>query len=206
MLQQAKFFIIIIILCSFGQSSHAQKKTDNLNIKIGTAKVDKTNCLAINYKPTDLLQIDQKWNYHAADYKKLVRSEVKFALVKMLLEAEKAGINIKVVSAYRSYQKQEYLYNRAIKKHGPDQKTTAKPGHSEHQLGTTVDLSTSDPKSVLNQGFGQTKASVWLKKNSVVFGFYQSYTIENSKLTGYIPEPWHYRYLGKDLNRQTNFK
>lgn len=188
--------IIMMHLFAFGNDTFAQTKYDSLNITIGLGKVDLENGLADNYKPTDLKQIDQKWNYHGADYKKYVRKEVHEALYKMLLEAEKEGIHIKVVSAYRSYQKQQQLYNRAIKKRGSDQNTTAKPGYSEHQLGTTVDLSTSDPRTVLEQSFDQTKAGKWLKKNSVRFGFFQSYTIENSKRTGYIPEPWHYRYLG----------
>lgn len=190
------FLIAMMLSFTFGHHTFAQSKLDRINITIGLEKVNRENSLAADYKPTDLVQIDQKWNYHGKDYKKYVRKEVRKALYKMLLVAEKEGIQLKVVSAYRSYQRQEQLYNRAINKHGLNQKTTAKAGHSEHQLGTTVDMGTSDPSTILEQSFDQTKAGKWLRMNSVRFGFYQSYTIENSIQTGYIPEPWHYRYFG----------
>ncbi len=80
------------------------------------------------------------------------------------------------------------------------QNKVAKPGHSEHQLGTTVDLCGLDPKTVLNPNFNLTKEGRWLRENASRFGFYQSYTKENQHLTGYIPEPWHYRFLGEKRN------
>jgi D-alanyl-D-alanine carboxypeptidase len=80
---------------------------------------------------------------------------------------------------------------------GKNQNKVAKPGHSEHQLGTTVDLCGLDPKTVLSVNFDQTKEGLWLKENARKFGFHQSYTRRNQHLTGYIPEPWHYRFLGK---------
>lgn len=194
---QYLLIITLVLVSSIIHQTLAQNTIDSIKILIGTEKVDRDHALAADYKPIDLVQIEQKWNYHEEDYKKFVRTEVKDALLRMLIAAEREGIHLKVVSAYRSYQKQKQLYNRAIKKHGHNQNTTAKPGYSEHQLGTTVDLSTSDPSTVLEQSFDQTNAGKWLKKNSKSFGFYQSYTVENSKQTGYIPEPWHYRYLGK---------
>jgi LAS superfamily LD-carboxypeptidase LdcB len=68
------------------------------------------------------------------------------------------------------------------------------PGYSEHQLGTTVNLCGLDLKTVLNPDFDRTREGRWLRKNAPRFGFYQSYTRENQHLTGYVPEPWHYRF------------
>lgn len=166
------------------------------NIPIGDELVDIKTPLPINYKPDDLVKIDQKWNYHAADYSKYLRKEVATSLTQMFNEAKKQGLSLKVVSAFRAFSKQRQLYLRAIKKNGLDQNTVAKPGHSEHQLGTTIDVSSFTPESVLNKSFGDTNEGKWMKKNANKFGFYQSYTMANSKSTGYIPEPWHFRFIG----------
>ena len=167
------------------------------NLLIGEEKVDINTPLPYNYEPDDLEKIDQKWNYHRADYPKYVRKDAAAALVKMFDEAKKQGLSLKVVSAYRAFSKQRLLYLNAIKKNGIEQNAVAKPGHSEHQLGTTVDVSSFSSATVLNESFGDTKEGKWMKENAHKFGFYQSYTIDNSKVSGYIPEPWHYRYIGK---------
>ena len=73
----------------------------------------------------------------------------------------------------------------------------AKPGHSEHQLGTTVDLCGLDPATVADPAFGLTREGQWLESNAARFGFRLSYTPQNTRQTGYVPEPWHYRYIGR---------
>ena len=72
---------------------------------------------------------------------------------------------------------------------------SADQGYSEHQLGTTVDFSTSSLGGSLN-GFDQTEAYEWLDKNAHRFGFILSYSKDNAY---YIYEPWHWRFVGKDL-------
>jgi D-alanyl-D-alanine carboxypeptidase len=72
----------------------------------------------------------------------------------------------------------------------------AKPGHSEHQLGTAVDVAGADDETVLKTEFGDTPAGKWLTAHAPAFGFAISYTAANRATTGYIPEPWHYRYVG----------
>ncbi len=184
--------LILIVIFIYPHISTAQQD----EMKIGNEKVDRYNALSADYIPTDLKEIAQEWNYHGSDYKKFVRAEVFEKLNALLLAARKDGVNLRIVSAYRSYAKQERLYNSAVRRKGPDQKTTAKPGHSEHQLGTAIDFATSDPSTALESSFGETKAYQWLKNNATRFGFYQTYREDNQKITGYIPEPWHFRYLG----------
>ncbi len=167
------------------------------NLEIGSEKVDIETPLSHKYKPDDLLKINQDWNYHAADYAKYLREDAAKALDEMFSEAKKAGLSLKVVSAYRSFKKQRQLYLRAINKNGMNQNVVAKPGHSEHQLGTTIDVSSFSPKLVLNQGFGETKEGKWMAENAHRFGFSQSYTKDNFSTSGYIPEPWHFRYKGR---------
>jgi hypothetical protein len=149
------------------------------------------------YVPDDLVKIHQKWNFHTSEYPKYLRRYVANQIERMLQNAEEQGVHIRVFSAYRSYEKQRYLYLKAISLSGRNQNKVAKPGHSEHQLGTTADLCGLDPKTVLNPNFNFTEEGRWLRENASKFGFYQSYTRENQHQTGYIPEPWHYRFYGE---------
>lgn len=115
----------------------------------------------------------------------------------MLDAARRDGIEIRVLSSWRSGNYQLGLYTRAIERNGRSQRASAPPGHSEHQLGTVVDLCDVEEREVLTQEFGETPQGEWLKGNAARFGFHLSYTRENSAVTGYIPEPWHWRYWGR---------
>ncbi|MBN2245861.1 MAG: M15 family metallopeptidase [Candidatus Aminicenantes bacterium] len=169
------------------------------NFIIGQERVDRWIPLPLNYKPDDLIKIPQKWNYHPQEYPKHLRSETARVLIEMLEAAEKQNIHIRVVSAFRSALDQRRLYLRKINQAGLDQLLVAKPGHSEHQLGTTVDLCGLDPDYVLKPEFRETKEGQWLQENAKSYGFIQTYTQENAKKTGYSPEPWHFRYIGRDI-------
>lgn len=175
---------------------HMVENWGEKNFPLGMEVVDKNTALPEDYAPYDLVKIDQKWNFHTPDNPKYLRKYVAFVIERMLQTAEEQGFHIRVFSAFRSYEKQRYLYLNAVSRYGQDQNRVAEPGHSEHQLGTTVDLCGLDPKTVLSQDFGLTKEGLWLKVNAPKFGFSQSYTRENRHRTGYIPEPWHYRYVG----------
>jgi hypothetical protein len=170
------------------------------NFIIGQEKVDRWNPLPFSYKPNDLIKLPQKWNYHPQEYPKYLRSEAAQILIEMLTAAERQNIHIRIVSAFRSALDQRRLYLRKIDQAGLDQMLVAKPGHSEHQLGTTVDLCGLDPDYVLKQEFVQTKEGKWLQENAARFGFNQSYTKSNQEVRGYSPEPWHFRYIGNIIS------
>lgn len=171
---------------------------------IGQELVDIKYPLPMNYKPKDLELIDQKWNYHGEDYPKYLRKEVIVKLLVMLEAARSENIHLRIVSAFRTFEKQRSLYLRAISKKGIHQIGTAKPAHSEHQLGTTIDITSLNRKDMLSSSFDQTPEGRWLKENAHLFGFTQSYTKENSINEGYMPEPWHFRYLGPNSNNHDN--
>lgn len=177
-------------------TKHISNNT-KINLKIAAEVVDIHTPLMKDYQPDDLIKIEQRWNYHAEDYPKKLRKEVAEAVSKMFNAAKKDKVNIRINSAFRSFVSQRRIYLSAIKKRGESQNLVAKPGHSEHQLGTTIDICSLAKSSVLSESFDQTNEGKWLQKNANRFGFYQSYTKENSKNKGYIPEPWHFRYLGK---------
>jgi D-alanyl-D-alanine carboxypeptidase len=118
------------------------------------------------------------------------------ALRELLAAAERDGVLLRVISAYRSFEYQAQLYERAVRKHGPDQRWVAAPGTSEHQLGTAVDVADAALEHVLVPSFAGTPEGIWLQENALRFGFVVSYTEQNEARTGMRPEPWHVRFLG----------
>ena len=86
----------------------------------------------------------------------------------------------------------------------PDpKKSVAKPGYSEHQLGTTVDLSGSSINfASASINFDNTPEDLWLRENAHLYGFIMSFPYGKDETTGYKYEPWHYRYVGKDVAKK----
>lgn len=120
-------------------------------------------------------------------------------LGKMYRAAKKAGVHLRTVSAYRSYKYQKNLYKGYVRSHGKKAADTfsARPGYSEHQTGLALDIGQSSYKCTLSACFGKTKAGKWLAKNAWKYGFVLRFPKGQQKTTGYVYEPWHYRYLGK---------
>lgn len=121
-------------------------------------------------------------------------SEAAHELAELADNARKDGLDIIVTSGFRSRATQEALYNNRSH-NDEEEESVAKPGHSEHQLGTTVDLTTSSISEASAAGaFGATAEYKWLSEHAAEYGFVMSYP--EGKDTGYIFEPWHWRYLG----------
>lgn len=122
------------------------------------------------------------------------------ALRRMIAQAGKDGVRLYPVSAYRSYQYQEKLFQRGIAISGRKHTDMyiARPGASQHQLGTAVDLNTTE------EYFETTKEFKWLSENAGKFGFSLSFPKGAEEITGYAYEPWHYRYIGKDAVKAQN--
>lgn len=120
------------------------------------------------------------------------------AIEKLFAAAKKDGIDIKAVSGYRSYATQKSIFDRnaSIKGEAVANKTSARPGQSEHQTGLAMDISSASAGYDLQQSFGNTKEGKWLKANAHKYGFIIRYGKDQEKLTGYSYEPWHVRYVG----------
>ena len=110
-------------------------------------------------------------------------------------DAKNEGFNLKVISGFRSYSSQKSTYNGWVNKYGQAKADTlsARPGHSEHQTGLAADINS------LNQSWGNTDEGKWLNNNCYKYGFIIRYPYGKDDITGYIYEPWHIRYVGKDL-------
>lgn len=166
--------------------------------EIGRERVDRRHGLDPRYAPPDLVPITRGYHDEVA-YR--LRREAASAYERMILAAHGDSIDLQVVSAYRSYETQRSIYLRKLERAGWNQKTVAKPGHSEHQLGTTVDLTDGQEATLLRAEFAGTRAGRWLTEHAPDFGFAVSYTQANADRTGYAAEPWHYRYWGVNQAR-----
>ncbi len=165
-------------------------------LAIGSERVDRTWALPLDYEPPDLTPLPDAWSFQTGR-RHLLRREAAQALEGLFSAARaEAGLELRCVSSYRDAATQRSLYLRKIDADGLEQKTVAKPGHSEHQLGTTADVSGLDVRTVLRESFGDTPEGQWVAENAVRFGFRITYTRENAAETGYIPEPWHIRFMG----------
>lgn len=166
-----------------------------LKIKNGLAYIDdilivnKTYYLPENYTPIN-------------SYAKLsdscpncLEKHVMEAYNEMKAATSNLGLNIYIASGYRSYNTQNYLYNNYVARDGITAADTysARPGHSEHQTGLAFDLNS------VSSAFGYTNEGKWIKDNCHLYGFIIRYPEGKESITGYMYEPWHLRYVGKEL-------
>lgn len=130
-----------------------------------------------------------------------LRQDVVPYLVQMFKDAQKNGVYLAVTSGYRKPEIQKYLYDFWLRLGGSAVlDSIAKPGHSEHQLGTTVDLTDSSiGYAMVDERFGESVGGRWLSQNAHKYGFTMSYPKGKEKITGYRYEPWHWRFVGKDV-------
>ena len=129
-----------------------------------------------------------------------VRAFVISDLRAMVRAARGAGARLAVQSAFRSYstQKSTFAYWSRVSGYSAALKSSARAGHSEHQLGTTVDFrSYGGSAPWYYSDWGTTKAGAWLKKNAWKYGFVMSYPKGKASVTCYAYEPWHFRYVGR---------
>ena len=129
-----------------------------------------------------------------------VRGFVISDLRAMVRAARAAGARLAVQSAFRSYstQKSTFAYWSRVSGYSAALKSSARAGHSEHQLGTTVDFrSYGGSAPWYYSDWGTTKAGAWLKKNAWKYGWLMSYPKGKSDVVCYSYEPWHYRYVGR---------
>ena len=114
----------------------------------------------------------------------------------MRLSAIQAGFDLAVVSAYRPAARQRYLFERR----GGTDGVVARPYHSEHQTGRALDLWGPTSSGLLDSD-GPTPTGIWIAENAHNYGFIVRYTEENTHITGFISEPWHITYVGREISR-----
>ena len=138
-----------------------------------------------------ILIVNKKYSL-PANYNPGVNPTASAALKQLQQAAANAGHNIPLISGFRSYSRQQTLYNNYVARDGQALADTysARPGHSEHQSGLAFDV------GKLDNNYGSTPAGTWLKENCHKYGFIIRYPKGKESITGYQYEPWHIRYLG----------
>lgn len=133
-----------------------------------------------------------------------VHPEAQSAYNTMAAAAKKAGHKLTMFSGFRSFTYQRDLFNKYVKQSGTKKAETysARPGFSEHQTGLSFDIGGSDSSKWTSASFGDTKEGKWLAANAKEYGFILRYPKGKESITGYIYEPWHFRYVGKDLAKK----
>ena len=159
--------------------------------------LDPIYSLPADYAPPDLVSIDKLGL--SGDHR--VRSLMIEDLQALLEAAATAGVPLEIQSAYRSYDYQARTFTYWTEREGREAalRSSARAGHSEHQLGTAIDFRSAGGTPPWDLAdWGQTPAGAWLAANGWRFGFVMSYPRGLEEQTCYIYEPWHYRYLGRE--------
>ncbi len=158
--------------------------------------LDTTYRLTSGYAPTDLRSTANA----GLNSGFRVRAVVIADLGAMARAAKAAGARLAVQSAYRSYstQRATFAYWTSVSGYRAALESSARPGHSEHQLGTTLDFKSYGGSAPWNyRDWGTTKAGAWLRNNAWKYGFVMSYPKGKTSVTCYAYEPWHFRYVGR---------
>ena len=133
---------------------------------------------------------------------KLIRAVAIDDLRAMTAAAKAAGAPIGAESAYRSYESQLAVFQGWVERKGRAYALTvsARPGHSEHQLGLAIDFR-SVPRDdlTLNTDWQYTPAGKWMAAHAWEYGWLMSYPKGKTATTCYAFEPWHFRYVGREL-------
>ncbi len=158
--------------------------------------VNRSQLICESYVPeirkTNLPGMSQSMRYDAAE------------ALEILFEAAKQdGIRLSTVSGYRSYSKQNTIYERKVASAGVEvaDAYVALPGSSEHQLGLAMDVSKTNSSS-LSSKFGTTAEGKWVAENAYKYGFIIRYPEGMEEITGYSYEPWHLRYIGIEYAKE----
>lgn len=160
-------------------------------------KYSKVYFLNEHYVPSKLALLAATYGYNDKQELYLSKDVLPF-FVNMVKNAKEDGVDLRVASAYRSFETQNTLKSGYSVTYGSGANAfSADQGYSEHQLGTTVDFTTKGLNGGLF-GFEKTPAYAWLTDNAYTYGFTLSYPKNNAY---YIFEPWHWRFVGTELAR-----
>jgi D-alanyl-D-alanine carboxypeptidase len=158
--------------------------------------VNKNNKLSENYVPSDLEQISLEYSCD----NKYLRKIAKKNFEEMAKDAKLNGFNIVAVSTYRSYEYQKNLYEKYLLNDPEEIVNTysARPGHSEHQTGLAIDITSLEHPYINNTetSFDKSPEYEWLKNNAHKYGFIIRYPDEKFNITGFKDEENHIRYVG----------
>ncbi len=212
-------FVLITFVFKDGGDGEAEE-TESLTVTETTTTVT---------EPEEDENIDNKWamflvnknNPLPADYDSRIETRVVFEswreyfldvraadyLEDMIAAAKEDGIDLLVVSAYRTIEYQQQNFDKSVQDRIDKGMTedeayedtlaeVALPGESEHNAGLALDIMVEEYQNMDDDGFEDTEAFAWLDKHAAEYGFILRYPKGKQDITGIIYEPWHYRFVG----------
>lgn len=182
----------------FDKTKYSTKQSDSLWVI-----VNKQQAMPADFVPKNLVDMRNKYTVNNSNEAQL-RSDAFTSLTKMINAAKNSKIPVEIISGYRAYSLQSIIYNDNVTKEGQANadKTSARPGHSEHQTGLAVDINNFESNCRLNVCFGSTKTGKWVASNAHNYGFIVRYQKGTKDVVGFSYEPWHLRYVGKELSSE----
>ncbi|CAC97199.1 M15 family metallopeptidase [Listeria innocua] len=162
---------------------------------------NKDYSLQPTYTPPDLVRPNVTFSFGNEQVEKAqLRKEAGTALEEMFKAANQDGKKLFAVSGYRSYKRQQEVFQAEVNSKGDKKarEAVAYPGTSEHQTGLAMDISSENQSYELTEAFGTTPEGKWLEENAHNYGFILRYMKGREDITKYQYESWHYRYVGKD--------
>ena len=151
--------------------------------------------------PVTLVKPDVQPTREAVSENIYMRPEAAAALEDLFEAAAQDGITLYATSGYRSYSTQKAIFERKLERMDEIQAnaSVAKPGYSEHQTGLAMDIEGETTKGTgLTEAFGESPEGIWTAEHCAEHGFIIRYPKGKTNITGYIYEPWHLRYVGKE--------
>ena len=177
--------------CRFGSKVTPRHSLDDW----ATTLVDTTYRLPADYAPRDLVPVAQAGVGGWGSVRQFVIGDLR----SLGHAARDAGLPFDVLSAHRGYDRQGVVFAGWVASHGEAAalRSSARAGHSEHQLGTAIDVRAKGGPEPWSVDFGASRTGIWLAANAWRFGFVVSYPAGAEDVTCYEAEPWHLRYVGR---------
>lgn len=170
------------------------------------AVVNKKRPLPKGFIPTDLTVPNVALRLAPSAEQMKIRLIAQTDLMDMFSSAKNEAVNLVFGSGFRSESYQKQLYEQYSSQSGQAQADTfsARPGYSEHQSGLAFDATAGSGKCPLEICFETTPEGIWIMNNAYRYGFVIRYQKGKEPITGYRYEPWHLRYVGKELASELN--
>ncbi|WP_052404729.1 M15 family metallopeptidase [Bacillus rubiinfantis] len=163
--------------------------------------VNKQHPLPEAYEPEDLVDANIGFIFSEDSPKRKMRAAAAAAIEELFAGAANDGITLLGVSAYRSRETQEALFQHYVQEDGLEAAKlySAPPGTSEHETGLAIDVTGGDGRCAAEDCFAGSPEAKWLEDHAAKYGFIIRYPKGKEVITGYQYEPWHLRYVGKEI-------
>jgi len=165
--------------------------------------VNRKYVLTENDIPKDLDAANVSFLPASDSEERLLRTEAARALERMFKAAEREGIVLLTHSGYRSYHRQQALYETYVRTRGQSEANLYcdEPGTSEHQTGLAIDIGHAHNGGTIDDTNTATAEGEWVEAHAAEYGFIIRYMKDKEDVTGHVYEPWHLRYVGSDTAR-----